>query len=160
MKLILILTTVLLLNLNAYAQDVSLQYKGLTLNANLEKTSNWSTGPVVLMTHGTLAHNKMEIMSTLQNLLKDQGVSSLAINLSLGLDNRQGFYDCTVPHSHKHEDAVNEIGLWLNWLQQQGVKQVVLLGHSRGGNQTAWYATEHDSPLIKKSFLSHRRPGA
>ena len=135
------------------AEEITLNHQGVTLNANLEKTDNWSKGTVVLMTHGTLAHNKMEIMTTLQGLLSEQDVSSLAINLSLGLDNRHGFYDCTTAHNHKHTDALDEIGVWLNWLKQQGVKQVVLLGHSRGGNQTAWFAVERDEELIKKVVL-------
>lgn len=135
------------------AEEITLNHQGVTLNANLEKTDDWSTGTVVLMTHGTLAHNKMEIMTSLQGLLSEQDVSSLAINLSLGLDNRHKFYDCTTAHNHKHTDALDEIGVWLDWLKQQGVKQVVLLGHSRGGNQTAWFAVERDEELIKKVVL-------
>lgn len=135
------------------AEEITLKHQGVTLNANLEKSDNWSTGTVVLMTHGTLAHNKMEIMATLQELLSEQDVSSLAINLSLGLDNRHEFYDCTTPHQHKHTDALQEIAIWLDWLKQQNVKQVVLLGHSRGGNQTAWFATQHDDAVIQKVVL-------
>ena len=135
------------------AKEVTLNHQGLTLNANLEKVDNWPNGTVVLMTHGTLAHNKMEIMSTIQGLLSDQDVSSLAINLSLGLDNRHEFYDCSTAHNHKHTDALDEIGVWLSWLKRNGVKQVVLLGHSRGGNQTAWFAVERDNELIKKVVL-------
>jgi pimeloyl-ACP methyl ester carboxylesterase len=139
--------------LNSYAQDVSINHAGIKLHANFEKTETATTGPVILMTHGTLAHNKMEIMSTLQKLLKEQGISSLAINLGLGINNRQGFYDCATPHKHRHTDALDEIGVWLNWLEKQGVKNVVLLGHSRGGNQTAWFAAERDRALISKVIL-------
>lgn len=135
------------------AEEIILKHQGLTLNANLEKADNWATGTVVLMTHGTLAHNKMEIMVSLQELLSEQDVSSLAINLSLGLDNRHKFYDCNTPHQHKHTDALQEIAAWLNWLKQQNVKQVALLGHSRGGNQTAWFATQHDNAVIQKVVL-------
>jgi pimeloyl-ACP methyl ester carboxylesterase len=135
------------------AEEITLNHQGVTLNANLEKSANWSTGTVVLMTHGTLAHSKMEIMATLQELLSEQDVSSLAINLSLGLDNRHEFYDCAIPHHHKHTDALQEIAAWLDWLKQQNVKEVVLLGHSRGGNQTAWFATQHDDEVIQKVVL-------
>jgi pimeloyl-ACP methyl ester carboxylesterase len=48
---------------------------------------------------------------------------------------------------------VNEIGAWLAWLKGQGARDVVLLGHSRGGNQTAWFAAEHDDPVISKVVL-------
>lgn len=136
------------------AEEHTLQHNGRTLTANLEAASpEWADGPVVLMTHGTLAHNRMEIMATLQELFKERRISSLAINLSLGLSKREGMYDCAVPHTHQHTDALDEIGLWLGWLKQQGVKSVVLLGHSRGGNQTAWFAAERDDAAISKVVL-------
>ncbi len=143
-----------LVTLNLHADELSLKHNGLKLSAELVKAGeNWSKGPVVLMTHGTLAHNRMEIMATLQELFAERRISSLAINLSLGLSDRRGMYDCTVPHTHKHTDALNEIGLWLGWLKQQGVDSVVLLGHSRGGNQTAWFAAERDDAAISRAIL-------
>lgn len=138
------------------AEAITLEHQGLKVRANLETSGDdWKGGPVILMTHGTLAHNKMEIMETLQQVFLDRGYSSLAINLSLGLDasEREGMYDCAVTHTHKHTDAVDEIGLWLDWLKKQGVEQVVLLGHSRGGNQTARFAAAHDSAAIKGVIL-------
>jgi len=138
---------------HSHAEEVKLQQGQLTLNANLEKAAGWPSGPALLITHGTLSHNKNEITTALQELFLENGVSSLAINLSLGLDDRHGPYDCAVPHTHKHEDALAEINAWLGWLQKAGATQVVLLGHSRGGNQTAWFAAEHDDPVIKKVIL-------
>lgn len=135
------------------SQTVTLQHNGLVLNAELEKTDSFSEGPVILMTHGTLAHSKMEIMSTLQSLLKDEGISSLSINLSLGLSNRQGMYDCAVTHKHTHEDAMTEIGLWHNFLHKQGAGKVVALGHSRGGNQTAQYAQDAKAGSLSSVVL-------
>jgi pimeloyl-ACP methyl ester carboxylesterase len=133
----------------ADAEDVSLVHGGLTLNANLETAgADWQQGPVVLMTHGTLAHGRMEIMQSLQSALKDRGISSLSMTLSLGLDNRRGMYECATPHTHRHNDALDEIGAWLGWLQSKGVAKVALLGHSRGGNQTARFAAAHaDAPV-------------
>ncbi len=115
----------------AYSQEVGLQQEALTLNGNLEKAGNWPAGPTILVTHGTLSHNKSELITALQELFLENGVSTLAINLSLGLNDRHGPYDCATSHAHKHEDAVKEIGAWLGWLKKQGVNQVVLLGHSR-----------------------------
>jgi pimeloyl-ACP methyl ester carboxylesterase len=62
-------------------------------------------------------------------------------------------YECAVPHRHRHEDALDEIGAWLEWLKGKGVKKAVLLGHSRGGNQTAWYAAERDHALVTAVVL-------
>lgn len=136
------------------AESVQVNQAGLTLNAHMVKSEGaWNEGKVVLMTHGTLAHGRMEIIDSLQTALKDQGVTSLALTLSLGVSDRSGMYDCATPHTHRHQDALNEIDSWVEWLKQQGVTEVVLLGHSRGGNQTAWYAAERDQPLIKGSVL-------
>lgn len=139
----------------ARAEVVTLSHNGLILNANLEQAgSTWPAGPVVLMTHGTLGHSGMEIMSDLQGMLAERGVSTLAINLSLGLDDRAAvMYDCAVPHTHRHTDAVDEIGAWVEWLKAQGTKQIALLGHSRGGNQTARFAAATEDPAITAVFL-------
>lgn len=136
------------------SEEIKLPRAGLTLNANLEPAQDdWQTGTVVLITHGTLAHNGMEIITTLQDLLAEQGLTSLAPNLSLGLDDRHGMYDCTVPHTHRHTDALDEISAWLDWLKAQGVQRVVLAGHSRGGAQTAWFSAERPDPVVKGVVL-------
>jgi pimeloyl-ACP methyl ester carboxylesterase len=139
---------------NIAADGVKIPHGGLTLNANLEATGpDWQKGPVVLMTHGRLAHAGMEIMQGLQTALKDRGVSSLAITLSLGLDNRQGMYPCATPHTHRHTDAVDEIGAWLGWLQSQGVTKPALLGHSSGGNQVARFASDRPNSTLSALVL-------
>jgi len=140
---------------NLSAEPVSLKHGNVTLNAELATTGDdWTQGPVVLITHGTLAHSGMEIIKGLQDMLVDRGVGSLAINLSLGLDKRPpAMYDCPTPHTHKHADALDEIGAWLGWLKAQGAGQIALLGHSRGGNQTAWFAAERHDPSITQVYL-------
>lgn len=136
------------------ADTVTQTYNGLTHNANYqhaeERADNAAT---VLITHGTLAHNGMDIIATLQSLLADSGYDSLAINLSLGVNDREGMYDCSTPHTHKHMDAVAEIGLWVDWLKQQGDNRIVLMGHSRGGNQTALYAAGQSDPRVVAQIL-------
>ena len=142
------------MSFNASAEEVQITSDGLTLNANLVKVDgNWPAGPVMLMTHGTLAHGKMEIMSGLQSMLEERGISSLSITLGLGIDNRQGMYDCKQPHNHLHTDAVREIGLWLDWLKKQGTANIALLGHSRGGNQSARFAADSKEESIKHVYL-------
>ena len=154
LKSLLLIASMLWLGL-AQAEGVKLSQDGQTLNANLEKADgNWPKGPVVLMTHGTLAHGRMEIISGLQEMLKDRGISSLAVNLSLGINDRESaMYKCETPHSHKHTDAVEEIGTWLSWLKAQGVENLALLGHSRGGNQTARFCDAAGSASETRSSL-------
>ena len=138
----------------AHANEVTLPYKGLTLNANLEIAAGKTLADgVILITHAGLAHRGMELYVYLQKLFKERGYNTLAINLSLGLNNRHGMYDCKVTHRHRYTDAADEIGAWVDRLKQQGVKRVVLLGHSRGGAETALYAAEQDSPLVQAVVL-------
>jgi pimeloyl-ACP methyl ester carboxylesterase len=136
------------------AKEVTLKHKGLTLNADYELAAGKTPADgVILITHGALAHRGMETITYLQNLLKDKGYNTLAINLSLGLNNRHGMYDCKVTHRHRNADAAEEIGAWVDWLKGQGVTRVTLLGHSRGGAQTALYAAERDNPSVKAVVL-------
>lgn len=141
-------------SLNANAKEVTVKHHGLTLNANLSLAEGKKIKDgIILLTHGTLAHNRMELIATMQKLLAERGHSSLAINLGLGLDNRHGMYDCKVPHTHLHTDALDEIGLWLAWLKKQGAKKITLMGHSRGGGQTAWFAAERADPALANVVL-------
>jgi len=143
-----------LVSLNVSALDVKQVSKGITLNANLELASGKNLGDnIILITHGTLAHGKMEITSALQGLFKENELDSLSITLGLGQSDRKGMYDCKRKHTHKHTDALDEIGVWVDWLKKKGVKNITLLGHSRGGNQTAWYAAERADAVIKKVVL-------
>lgn len=153
-KALLLSILLALTSFSVFATGVSQVSKGITLNANLELASGKVIGKnIILMTHGTLAHGNMEIMSQLQDLFKENELDSLSINLGLGIDNRKGMYDCATTHTHKHTDAVDEIGLWVDWLKKRGVETITLLGHSRGGNQTAWYAAERADSIINKVIL-------
>ncbi len=138
----------------ASAEDVKQTYQGKTLNANLVYADGKNYGDnVVLLLHGTLTHNGRSTYADLQNNLAKEGITSLSMNLSLGLSDRRGEYDCATPHTHKHTDAIAEVGVWMDWLKQQGVKKVSVIGHSRGGNQIAWYVSEKDSDAINKVIL-------
>lgn len=125
---------------------------GHAVQANLEEVAE-PTGPMILITHGTLAHGGMDTIAGFQQVLAERGLPSLAPNLSLGLDNRTGMYDCATPHTHKHSDAPGEIGAWVDWLQKRGVEEIVVMGHSRGGNQTAWYLVEDAPPAVTGAVL-------
>lgn len=136
------------------ADEVTLRHKGLTLNADLVLAENKHIADgVILITHGALAHRGMEAIVYLQALFRERGHNTLAINLSLGRDNRHGMYDCKVTHRHRQADAADEIAAWVVWLKGRGVRRIAVLGHSRGGAQTALYAATHDEPLVRAAVL-------
>jgi pimeloyl-ACP methyl ester carboxylesterase len=137
---------------DAMAREVILHHRELAINAELyaprERPDN-----VVLITHGGLGHRGMEPIPQLQGLLQERGYATLAINLSLGIDDRHGMYDCGTTHRHLHHEAAEEIGVWVRWLKTQGVKRVVLLGHSRGAAGTALYASGRIEPEVQAVIL-------
>lgn len=148
--LVALLFCVFTVGLAQASEKVSLKSGKMTLNANLELAEGKKISDgVVLVTHGTLAHNGMEIIKTMQALLSERGHSSLAINLSLGIDNRgSAMYDCKVPHKHLYLDAVDEISAWVGWLKSKGATKITVLGHSRGGAQTATYAAQKPDSAV------------
>jgi pimeloyl-ACP methyl ester carboxylesterase len=140
---------------SAGANEVRIEHQGLTLDGELMRAEGKDvTQGVVLLTHGTLLHDRAELMSALQSGLRERGVSSIAITLSLGQNDRHGAFDCAAPHRHRHGDAVGEIAAWVAWLKREGAAKIVLAGHSRGGAQTALYLAGHaDDPVIAGAIL-------
>ncbi len=144
----------LFLNLGSHAAEVQTAHQGLTLNAQLQVANGKSLKDgVLLILHGTLSHNRTELIDGVQKQLTERGFNTLAINLSLGINNRHGTYDCTTPTRHKHTDALNELEAWMTWLKTQEAGPVTLIGHSRGSNQVAWFAAERMNPAIRKVIL-------
>lgn len=141
------------LSLGSRAAEVKIPHQGLTLNGQMEVASGRSLKEgVVLILHGTLSHNRTELIEGIQKQLTERGLNTLAINLSLGVDNRHGTYDCATPTRHKHTDALDELGAWVAWLKTQNAGPITLVGHSRGGNQIAWFAAERLSPAIRPAI--------
>lgn len=138
----------------AQAKEVKLAMGGLTLNAiaTFAEGKTLKDG-IVLITHGTMAHNDMQIIKALRTLLQARGLSTLAVNLSLSENDRHGILDCAKPHRHKESDGPAEIAAWVAWLKKEGAGPITVLGHSRGGSQTARYAAGKPDPAVKKVVL-------
>lgn len=142
------------LSLPANAGEVKIKHGGLTLNANLNVAPGKTLADgVVLMVHGTLAHKDMEIMRMLQDILVERGYNNLSINLGLSQNDRRGMYDCASEHRHMNDDAVVEIGLWVDWLKSKGAGPITVLGHSRSGNQVARYLMGKPDKSVKRGVL-------
>lgn len=139
----------------ARADEVVTEHQGLDVLGNLEIAPGKSlkADGVVLLVHDTLAHHRMEVMSAQQDLLKERGINSLAITLSLGLDKRRGMYDCAIEQDHRHDDALDEIDTWVAWLKEKGASNITLGGHGRGAAQAALYAERKNDKVIKRLVL-------
>ncbi|MGJ4950261.1 alpha/beta hydrolase [Bradyrhizobium sp. HKCCYLS20291] len=108
--------------------------------------------PLVLMTHGTLAHKDMETIQGLSRALAERGIASLAHNLVLGLDRRTGMYDCAKPHDYVPDDAIEEIAAWLAEARKTS-SRIFVLGHSRGANQLARYLVANPNATVEGAIL-------
>ncbi len=146
---ILVLMLLMLSWLPCHANEIKIQHHGMTVNAKLlmAKGKDYRDGMVLIM-HGFLGHNQMEIVEAAQQSLLDIGRSSLAINLSLSIDNRYGFFVFFFDHRHVLDDALNEIQTWVDYLKSKGVNKIVLMSHSFGANQLVVYASERPDPAI------------
>jgi len=133
------------------AEPVQTNNNDLTLNANYQSAADKSN-PFFLILHGTFASHQMEIISSMQSLLTDEGYGSLAITLSLGEDDRSGFFDCSHTIVSTHDNAEVELGLWMKQIKSWGFTSINLVGHSRGSAQIASYAKNHNQS-INKQFL-------
>ena len=139
----------------AEAEDVAQEHAGLELLGRLEIASGKSlqADGVALIVHGTLAHHGMEIIRDLQANLKRQGINTLAITLSLGLNRRTGMFNCMLEHDHRFGDAVEELSAWSDWLKTRGASRIDIIGHSRGGAQAALFAVEEPAQVTGKVVL-------
>jgi pimeloyl-ACP methyl ester carboxylesterase len=127
----------------ARAEPVQIKPSLTRLNANLElPPGKTASDGVVMLVHGTLSWYGQETIAALQKNLKSHGIGSLAITLSLGVDDRRGPRRCDVTHDYALAGAQREVGLWLEWLKGQKASRVDLLGFSRGGAQVAAVAPE------------------
>lgn len=132
------------------AEEVKIEQDGMIYNANLSLVQETMPERMVVLVHGAVGHNAMPIIKDLEKVLNENGFSTLAINLSLGISNRHGKLSCDITHAHKHSQGVKEIDMWVNWLQEKSVKTFDLVGHSRGGNHVAWYAGDCTEDKIGK----------
>jgi pimeloyl-ACP methyl ester carboxylesterase len=139
----------------AAGEDVVHEHLGLEMAGRLEIAPGKSLEQdgAALILHGTLAHHGMEIIRDLQANLKERGINTLAMTLTLGLNRRTGMFDCALEHDHRHGDAVEELAAWTEWLISRGARSVHVIGHSRGGAQAALFAVEEPTRISGRLVL-------
>ncbi len=136
----------------AAAEPVQIKPSLTKLNGNLELPAGEKLEGenVVVIVHGMLSHYGQETVVALQKNLKARGIASLAINLSLGVDDRKGPRACDVVHDYALAGARREIRLWLEWLGAQHAKTIDIVGFSRGGAQVAAIGPELPTVRLQK----------
>src|SRR5471032_1130525 len=127
-----------LASLPAAAEPTQLKSGQIRLNGNLELPAGKKVADgVALILHSALSDAKQDVVVALQQNLKKRGIASLAITLSLGIDNREGPRACGLLHDYALASTQREIAAWMAWLRADGAPTVDLIGYSRGGTQIA-----------------------
>lgn len=131
-----------------------LEHQATDLTGNFTTPAGVATPKAVslIVPGGTTSHTDPTVAS-LQAALELQGVASLAISLSLGLDSRDGPIDCVAEQNHRLGDAIDEIKAWVAWLAGQGVTDVTVIGHDIGATQVALYAATAPDATVKRVTL-------
>ncbi len=130
----------------------SLRLGALDLKARHVRPPGGSLATLLLV-HDTLGSYDDPLIVKLQAAMAERGIATLAINLSLGVDGRIAALGCNEPQAHRHEDALDEIDAWTDWLLGQGLGPVVLVGHGRGGAQAAWHLAARAGGRIAAAML-------
>lgn len=146
------LVSALFLSLPTLSEPVQINLAERKLNGNLIAAED-KQQTAFLILHGTWAHAAMELPAALQDLLDDEGYASLAITLSLGINDRHGFFDCKSPVVQGQEAAIDELHAWYLFLRKQGYSKVVLIAHSRGGAQAALYQQRYPQDKLTALVL-------
>ncbi|MDE2375972.1 alpha/beta fold hydrolase [Bradyrhizobium sp.] len=138
----------------AAEQDIELSVGGRTVLATLRTPASMQADtPLVVMTHGTLAHKDMDVIRTLAQALAERGIASLAHTLALGQDRRKGMYDCATRHDYVTDDAAAEIDAWVRHAKGLS-RRIYAFGHSRGGNQVARYLAANGGAVAAAVLLA------
>ncbi len=140
-------------SVSALAESVVLDEAAPALSGRLTTSEDWPAGRTALLLHGTLSHRDTEIIESLELLLGEAGFTTLAINLSLGQDARDGPFACESIHRHLETDAIGELERWVGWLKAAGATDLTLVGHSRGANQALRYALQAPEYTVDRLVL-------
>lgn len=159
----LLLSCLLFCGAGSLAESIVLDDAVPSLSGRLTTSDRWPAGRTALLLHGTLSHRDTEIIESLELLLGESGFTTLAINLSLGRDKRDGPFACDSIHRHLESDAIGELRRWVNWIKASGAEDLTLIGHSRGANQVLRFvlqAPEHTVDRIVLLAPPRWSPGA
>ncbi len=107
--------------------------------------------PAVLLLHGFLQTREFPTVVAMATGLSGAGYTVLAPTLSLGLSRRKASLACEALHTHTMEADVREIGDWVDWLAQQGHRQIALVGHSFGSIGVLAYVANKPHPAVYRA---------
>ncbi|MDG6778474.1 DUF1749 domain-containing protein [Thiomicrorhabdus sp. zzn3] len=110
--------------------------------------------PAVLILHGFLTTNQFHTVKSMSQGFHDAGYSTLSPTLTLNINHRKQSLKCNSIHTHTLQGDIEEVIAWINWLEQQGYKEVVLVGHSSGSQELLALLENYHDPRIKLAIFT------
>ncbi|WP_373019062.1 alpha/beta hydrolase [Thiomicrorhabdus sp.] len=138
----------------SFADTVTHLITPLNLNAEADYQLGQKDKPAILILHGFLTTNQFHTIRSTVQAFHDAGYSTLAPTLTLNINQRKQSVKCNSVHTHTLENDVTEITEWINWLEQQGHKQIVLVGHSSGSLELIAQLAQNHDPKIKLAIFT------
>tara|TARA_Y100000768_G_scaffold3522_1_gene2555 strand:+ start:1226 stop:2173 length:948 start_codon:yes stop_codon:yes gene_type:complete len=107
--------------------------KNLLINADHYSNSR-ENKTVAISIHGTRGFKSMEVISVLSDNLLDLDIDTIAPNISYGINDRENeFLSCDIEHLHNRYANIDEIIRWFIFAIEKDYQDIILIGHSRGG---------------------------
>lgn len=150
--LILLLGNLLFFIVPAQAKQVTLQASETHVPGQARYLDNGLEKPAILILHGFSATHNYPTVQALQDYFNLSGYTTLAPTLSLQIPLRSQPIQCNSLHTHTLQQDVDEVKAWIQWLEQQGHQEIILIGHS-SGSQTLLEAMFPDTPQSIKALI-------
>lgn len=143
-----LLLCLVLLPASADTVTLTLKRDGHPLTLTADYRPGDGGRPAVLILHGFLTTNRFSTVRAMIETAEERGLSVLAPNLSYCYTHRRTPLQCTSLHRHTLQEDLQELDNWIDWLQKQGHRQVILVGHSSGSALLlAWAASRTQAPV-------------
>jgi len=139
---------------NILAKTVTQPIDVLKIDAEADYLIGEPDKPAILIVHGFLTTNKFHTVVSMAKALHEEGYNVLSPTLTLNINKRKSSIKCNSIHAHTLEMDTIEIEDWVNWLQEKGHKNIVVLGHSSGSQELLDYLVTREKHNVDAAIFT------
>jgi len=137
-----------------FAETVTHKIEAVNLTAQAEYLKGDADKPAILIVHGFLTTNQFHTVVSMAQGFEEEGYSVLTPTLTLGINMRQQSVKCNSIHTHTLENDVLEVEGWVKWLETQGKKEIIVIGHSSGSHEILAMLQKKTTPNVKLAIFT------
>lgn len=132
----------------ASTQNLTLDGDHGKLAAILQRPDNKDKAPLVILMHGFTGHKNSPILTSIANVLEQEGIASLRFDFNGHGESEGRFEDMTIPNEIEDAHHVYHYAQTLPW-----VTSISLAGHSQGGVVAGMLAGQLGTQKVKALVL-------